>query len=154
MKLVRHGPLGAERPGFLDEQGLLRDLSGHMDDIAGEVLSRHSLRALSRVEPHTCPILPSATRLGACVGRVGKFICIGLNYADHAAESGADVPTEPVIFLKATTAICGSCDNIIQPRDFPQARLGSRAGRRDRRASKGCHRRDGARLRRRLLRGQ
>ena len=117
MKLVRHGPLGAERPGFLDEQGLLRDLSGHMDDIAGEVLSRHSLRALSRVEPHTCPILPSATRLGACVGRVGKFICIGLNYADHAAESGADVPTEPVIFLKATTAICGSCDNIIQPRD-------------------------------------
>jgi 2,4-didehydro-3-deoxy-L-rhamnonate hydrolase len=117
VKLVRHGPLGAERPGFLDEQGLLRDLSRHMDDVAGEVLSRQSLRALSRVEPHTCPILPSATRLGACVGRVGKFICIGLNYADHAAESGAGVPTEPVIFLKATTAICGPCDSIIQPRD-------------------------------------
>jgi 2-keto-4-pentenoate hydratase/2-oxohepta-3-ene-1,7-dioic acid hydratase in catechol pathway len=117
MKLVRYGPVGTERPGFIDAEGLLRDLSFHVDDIAGESLSRQSLLALSRIEPHTCPIVPRDSRLGACVGRVGKFVCIGLNYADHAAESGAEVPSEPVIFLKATTAICGPFDSVIRPRD-------------------------------------
>jgi 2,4-didehydro-3-deoxy-L-rhamnonate hydrolase len=117
MKLVRHGTVGAERPGFLDEEGLLRDLSFHIEDIAGEGLSHQSLQALSRVEPRSCPIVSSDTRLGACVGRVGKFVYVGLNYTDHAAETDAVVPTEPMIFPKATTAICGPCDSIIKPRD-------------------------------------
>jgi 2-keto-4-pentenoate hydratase/2-oxohepta-3-ene-1,7-dioic acid hydratase in catechol pathway len=117
MKLVRHGPAGAERPGFIDAQGLIRDLSFHVDDIAGASLSRESLRAMARIDPLSCPVVPKGSRLGACVGQVGKFICIGLNYADHAAESGAEVPAEPVVFLKATSAICGPYDAVIKPRD-------------------------------------
>jgi 2-keto-4-pentenoate hydratase/2-oxohepta-3-ene-1,7-dioic acid hydratase in catechol pathway len=117
MKLVRYGSAEAERPGFLDGEGHLRDLSAHVDDIAGTVLSRSSLSALARLDPRSCPTVPGQPRFGPCVGRVGKFVCIGLNYADHAAESGAAVPDEPVIFLKATSAICGANDDIIKPRN-------------------------------------
>jgi 2-keto-4-pentenoate hydratase/2-oxohepta-3-ene-1,7-dioic acid hydratase in catechol pathway len=117
VRLVRYGPPGAERPALLDGDGFLRDLCDHIDDIAGIALSRSSLAALARLDLSSCPRVPGQPRLGPCVGRVGKFVCIGLNYADHAAESGASVPEEPVIFLKATSAICGANDDIIKPRN-------------------------------------
>jgi 2-keto-4-pentenoate hydratase/2-oxohepta-3-ene-1,7-dioic acid hydratase in catechol pathway len=113
MKLLRYGPPGAERPGILDREGRIRDLSGVIPDVAGEVLTR--LDAL-HVDPETLPLVEGQPRLGPCVGGTGKFICIGLNYADHAAESGMAVPSEPVIFMKATSAICGPNDPILIPR--------------------------------------
>ncbi|OYU37858.1 MAG: 2-hydroxyhepta-2,4-diene-1,7-dioate isomerase [Pseudorhodobacter sp. PARRP1] len=117
MKLLRVGPAGLETPALLDEAGTLRDLSGHVPDIAGEVLSDAGLARLRALDPASLPALPVDTRIGPCVGAVGKFICIGLNYADHAAETGKSVPPEPVIFMKATSAICGPNDNIEIPRD-------------------------------------
>lgn len=116
MKLLRHGALGAEKPGMLDDDGVIRDLSGVVPDIAGSVLSDDGLQVLRDLDQSTLPIVDPATRLGACVAGTGKFICIGLNFADHAAESGMDVPPEPVIFMKATSAICGPNDPIIIPR--------------------------------------
>ncbi len=116
MKLLRHGPLGAERPGLLHVDGTIRDLTGIVPDIGGAVLSDVGLSALRGVDAGKLPIVQPDTRLGACVGGTGKFICIGLNYADHAAESGMAVPPEPVIFMKATSAICGPNDPIIVPR--------------------------------------
>ena len=116
MKLLRHGPRGAEKPGILAADGTMRDLSGVVPDIAGEVLSDAGLARIAAVDPMSLPQVPEGTRLGACVGGTGKFICIGLNYADHAAESGMAVPPEPVIFMKATSAICGPNDPIIIPR--------------------------------------
>lgn len=116
MKLLRHGTLGAEKPGILDDDGVIRDLSGVVPDIAGSVLSDDGLQLLRDLDLSTLPIVDPAVRLGACVAGTGKFICIGLNYADHAAESGLDVPPEPVIFMKATSAICGPNDPIIIPR--------------------------------------
>lgn len=116
MKLLRHGPQGAERPGLLHSDGTIRDLTGIVPDIGGAVLSDVGLSALRGVDAGKLPIVQSDTRLGACVGGTGKFICIGLNYADHAAESGMAVPPEPVIFMKATSAICGPNDPIIVPR--------------------------------------
>jgi 2-keto-4-pentenoate hydratase/2-oxohepta-3-ene-1,7-dioic acid hydratase in catechol pathway len=116
MKLLRHGPVGAEKPGMLAADGSIRDLSGLVPDIAGAVLSDTGLAMLRAIDPVTLPEVPAATRLGACVAGTGKFICIGLNYADHAAESGMAVPPEPVIFMKATSAICGPNDPIIIPR--------------------------------------
>jgi 2-keto-4-pentenoate hydratase/2-oxohepta-3-ene-1,7-dioic acid hydratase in catechol pathway len=116
MKLLRHGPIGAEKPGILAADGSIRDLSGLVPDIAGAVLSDTGLAMLRAVDPMSLPEVPAATRLGACVAGTGKFICIGLNYADHAAESGMAVPPEPVIFMKATSAICGPNDPIIIPR--------------------------------------
>jgi 2-keto-4-pentenoate hydratase/2-oxohepta-3-ene-1,7-dioic acid hydratase in catechol pathway len=113
MKLLRYGPRGAERPGILDSKGRIRDLSGVVPDVAGEVLTR--LETL-KVDPETLPLVEGNPRLGPCVGGTGKFICIGLNYADHAAESGMAVPSEPVIFMKATSAICGPNDPILIPR--------------------------------------
>jgi 2-keto-4-pentenoate hydratase/2-oxohepta-3-ene-1,7-dioic acid hydratase in catechol pathway len=113
MKLLRYGPQGAERPGILDSKGRIRDLSAVVPDVAGEVLSR--LETL-KVDPETLPLVEGNPRLGPCVGGTGKFICIGLNYADHAAESGMAVPSEPVIFMKATSAICGPNDPILIPR--------------------------------------
>lgn len=113
MKLLRYGPRGAERPGILDGQGRLRDLSGVVPDIAGEVLTR--LDALD-VVAEDLPLVEGAPRIGPCVGGTGKFICIGLNYSDHAAETGAKVPPEPIIFMKATSAICGPNDPILIPR--------------------------------------
>ena len=116
MKLLRHGPAGAEKPGIRLEDGTIRDLSGIVPDIAGAVLSDESLAAIRAADLSALPVVPADTRLGPCVGGTGKFICIGLNYADHAAESGMAVPPEPVIFMKATSAICGPYDPIIIPR--------------------------------------
>ena len=113
MKYLRYGPRGAEKPGMLDQAGQLRDLSGVIADIGGEVLTR--LQNLG-VDPKDLPLVPGNPRIGACVAATGKFICIGLNYADHAAESGLQVPPEPVIFMKATSAICGPNDPILLPR--------------------------------------
>ena len=117
MKLLRYGPTGAERPGMLDAAGTVRDLSDIIDDVAGEALSPDSLARLATIDPTTLPMISEPGRIGPCVGRVGKFICIGLNYADHAAETGATVPDEPILFMKATSAIIGPDDDIIQPRD-------------------------------------
>ena len=114
MKLVRYGARGAEKPGMIDADGALRDLSGHVADIAGEVLV--NLSSLKDIDPASLPLVEGNPRYGACVGGTGKFICIGLNYADHAAESGMAVPPEPVIFAKYTSAICGPNDDIIIPR--------------------------------------
>ena len=113
MKLVRYGARGAEKPGLIDAQGRLRDLSAHVRDIAGPVLA--DLSPLAALDPATLPLVEGNPRLGACVGNVGKFICIGLNYSDHAAESGMAVPPEPVIFAKYTSAICGPNDPILIP---------------------------------------
>lgn len=116
MKLLRHGPSGAEKPGLMHDDGLIRDLSGVVPDIGGAVLSDEGLAALRRVDPGTLPVVPAATRIGPCVAGTGKFICIGLNYSDHAAETGSKVPKEPIIFMKATSAICGPNDPILIPR--------------------------------------
>ncbi len=117
MKLLRFGPSGSEKPGLLDADGQIRDLSGIVDDIAGDVLSEASLAKLAAIDPATLPLAPAGSRYGPCVGRVGKFICIGLNYADHAAESNLPVPSEPVVFMKATSAIIGPNDEVLKPRD-------------------------------------
>lgn len=116
MKLLRHGPKGAERPGLLHKDGTIRDLTGLVPDIGGAALSDAGLAALRGIDAGTLPVVDPATRLGPCVAGTGKFICIGLNYADHAAESGMAVPPEPVIFMKATSAICGPNDPIVIPR--------------------------------------
>ena len=116
MKLLRHGPKGTERPGILHKDGTMRDLTGLVPDIGGAVLSDAGLAMLRGIDAATLPVVDPATRLGPCVAGTGKFICIGLNYADHAAESGMAVPPEPVIFMKATSAICGPNDPIMIPR--------------------------------------
>lgn len=116
MKLVRYGPVGAEKPGILDSRGHLRDLSAHVDDIAGVVLTPEGLDHLRSINPESLPVVTGSPRIGPCVGRIGKFICVGLNYADHAAESGLTVPPEPVLFMKATSAVCGPNDDVIIPR--------------------------------------
>lgn len=115
MKLLRYGPPGQEKPGLLDAAGGIRDVSAHIPDLAGDALGPDALAQLAKLDPETLPRV-AADRIGPCVGRVGKFICIGLNYSDHAAESGMDVPPEPVIFAKATSAICGPDDDIEIPR--------------------------------------
>ncbi len=114
MKLVRFGKRGAEKPGAIDKNGALRDLSGVIGDIAGDVLA--NLDALKALDLNTLPLIGGNPRLGACVGGTGKFMCIGLNYSDHAAEAGMQVPSAPVLFMKATSAICGANDPIIVPR--------------------------------------
>ncbi len=116
MKLLRYGPKGTEKPGMLDAGGNIRDLSGQVDDIAGDVLTPAGLDKLRAVDPTTLPSVDGDPRIGPCVGAIGKFMCIGLNYADHAAESGLDVPPEPVLFMKATSAVCGPNDDVIIPR--------------------------------------
>jgi len=116
MKLVRYGPPHRERPGIIDSDGHIRDLSGTVPDITGETLSLASLSSLKSIDLAKLPIAPGAPRIGPCVGGVGKFVCIGLNYSDHAAEAGMKVPSEPVIFMKATSAICGANDDIVIPR--------------------------------------
>jgi 2-keto-4-pentenoate hydratase/2-oxohepta-3-ene-1,7-dioic acid hydratase in catechol pathway len=116
MKLLRYGPIGAERPAMLHSDGTIRDLTDVVDDIAGGVLSDAGLAKLRAVDAGSLPIMAEGGRYGACVAGTGKFICIGLNYADHAAESGMAVPPEPVIFMKATSAICGPNDPVIIPR--------------------------------------
>lgn len=116
MKLLRHGPSGAEKPGLLHSDGTTRDLSTVVADIGGTVLSDAGLAAIRAADPAKLPVVDAATRLGPCVAGTGKFICIGLNYSDHAAETGATVPPEPIIFMKATSAIVGPNDPIIIPR--------------------------------------
>ncbi|SDO35154.1 fumarylacetoacetate hydrolase family protein [Vreelandella arcis] len=117
MKLLRFGPRGHEKPGLLDDNGVIRDLSAHVTDLAGEYLDRRTLEGLAALDAASLPEVPADTRIAPCVAGVGKFICIGLNYSDHAAETGAQVPPEPVIFNKWTSAICGPNDEVIIPRD-------------------------------------
>ena len=117
MKLLRYGMPGQEKPGLLDQNGVLRDLSEIVNDIATETLLPESIDRLRNIDHVTLPEVKGSQRLGPCVGQVGNFICIGLNYSDHAKESGMDVPSEPVIFSKVTSAICGPDDNVIIPRN-------------------------------------
>ncbi|MEX0628329.1 MAG: fumarylacetoacetate hydrolase family protein [Cucumibacter sp.] len=115
MKLVRYGAPGAEKPGLLDKEGQIRDLSLHVPDIAGNVLSPKGLARLAALDPKSLPVA-GPQRIGPCVGAVGKIICVGLNYADHAAEAGHVVPPEPLIFSKAVTSIIGPNDDVEIPR--------------------------------------
>ena len=117
MKLLRYGLPGQERPGILDSDGNVRDLSSVIADINGATFSDESLKKIAAVDIHSLPLVADPVRFGPCVNNVGKFICIGLNYADHAAESGVAVPSEPVVFMKATSAITGPNDNVIKPRN-------------------------------------
>lgn len=117
MKLVRFGAAGTERPGLVDAAGKIRDLSAHVADIAADALGPEGLARIAALDPATLPEVDPGARLGPCVGGVGKFICIGLNYSDHAAETGAEAPSEPIVFMKATSAIVGPNDNIVVPRD-------------------------------------
>jgi 2-keto-4-pentenoate hydratase/2-oxohepta-3-ene-1,7-dioic acid hydratase in catechol pathway len=116
MKLMRVGAKGAEKPAILAADGTVRDLTGIVDDIAGDTLLPEGLAKLANLDPASLPEL-KADRIGPCVGSVGKFICIGLNYADHAAETGAEPPKEPILFMKATSAIVGPNDDVIIPKD-------------------------------------
>ena len=117
MKLLRYGIAGQERPGVLDAQGNVRDLCSVVSDINGKALSEETLKKIASIHIESLPVVNEPGRIGPCVNGVGKFICIGLNYVDHAAESGLDVPAEPVVFMKATSAITGPNDNIIKPRN-------------------------------------
>lgn len=117
MKLLRYGLAGKEHPGILDDDGNVRNLSSVVTDINGATLSNEVLQKIAAIDINSLPIVDDPVRFGPCVNHVGKFICIGLNYADHAAESGAAVPEEPVVFMKATSAITGPNDNIIKPRN-------------------------------------
>jgi ureidoglycolate lyase len=117
MKLLRYGPVGQEKPGLLDTDGNIRDLSDKVADISGAVLSDAGLATIRDLDVNALPLVEGSPRIGACVGQVGKFICIGLNYADHAAESGMELPEEPVIFFKATSAITGPDDTVEIPRN-------------------------------------
>jgi len=116
MKLLRFGTEGNEKPGILDSDGNIRDLSGEVADISGAFIDDQTLAKLRALDLSSLPVVPGNPRLGACVGNVGKFICIGLNYADHAAEAGMDLPEEPIIFFKATSAIIGPNDDVEIPR--------------------------------------
>ncbi|MGF7173931.1 fumarylacetoacetate hydrolase family protein [Azospirillum doebereinerae] len=116
MKLLRYGPPGQEKPGLLDSEGRIRDLSAHVADIAGAVLLPDGIAKLKAIDPASLPLVEGNPRLGPCVAGTGKMVCIGLNYSDHAAETGATVPPEPIIFMKATSAIVGPNDDIEIPR--------------------------------------
>lgn len=116
MKLVRYGHTGAEKPGLIDNDGNIRDLSAHIDDINGHMLSDASLARLRTLDPASLPLIEGDHRFGACVNGVGKFMCIGLNYSDHAAETGAEIPAHPILFMKATSAITGPDDKVMIPR--------------------------------------
>jgi 2-keto-4-pentenoate hydratase/2-oxohepta-3-ene-1,7-dioic acid hydratase in catechol pathway len=117
VKLARVGRPGEERPVLVDSHGVYRDISEHVTDISADTLSTTTLARIARLDPESLPAIAADSRIGPCVGRMGKFICIGLNYADHAAETGSPIPKEPVIFMKATSAIVGPNDEVIQPRD-------------------------------------
>ncbi|MDP7448371.1 MAG: fumarylacetoacetate hydrolase family protein, partial [Candidatus Latescibacteria bacterium] len=116
MKLLRYGDRGRERPGRLDDEGVLRDLSDHVNDIDGGTLGDDTLSRLQAIDPTSLPVVSGSPRLGPPVGAVGKFVCIGLNYSDHAKETGNPIPVEPIVFMKATSAINGPYDDIIIPR--------------------------------------
>jgi len=116
MKLLRYGPVGQEKPGMLDAAGAIRDLSGVVDDINGAVLSDDALAKLRAIDPESLPVVAGDPRIGSCVGDIGKFCCIGLNYSDHAAETGAAIPEHPILFMKANSAIVGPDDEVVIPR--------------------------------------
>lgn len=116
MRLARYGTRGSEKPGLIDDGGMLRDLSSQIPDIDAAALAPEALAKLAKIDPASLPAVTEEVRYGPCVANVGKFICIGLNYSDHAAETGATVPPEPIIFMKATSAINGPSDPIIKPR--------------------------------------
>lgn len=116
MKLLRFGETGCEKPGLLDGEGNIRDLSTVIADITGEILGNEKLLDLKAIDPATLPLVSPDTRLGPCIGGVGKLMCIGLNYADHAEETGADIPEHPILFMKANSAINGPNDDIVPPR--------------------------------------
>ena len=117
MKLLRVGPLGQEKPAIVGAEGEYRDLSGQVDDIAGEALLPETLARLAEIDLATLPVIDAEQRIGACVGSIGKFVCIGLNYADHAEESNMPIPEEPVVFNKWTSAVCGPNDDVVKPRN-------------------------------------
>jgi 2,4-didehydro-3-deoxy-L-rhamnonate hydrolase len=116
MKLVRFGPPGREKPGIIDAQGRIRDLSGVVPDIAGDTLGAKSLAKLRKIKPDKLPAVRSSARLGPCVGAVGNYIAIGLNYSDHAKEAKMPIPSEPIVFIKARSCICGPNDNVMLPK--------------------------------------
>jgi ureidoglycolate lyase len=116
LKLLRYGPAGAEKPGMVDADGTIRDLSGHLPDLSGEALSPAGLARLAGIAPASLPKVEGSPRLGPCVPRPLNFVCIGLNYADHAEETGAKIPKEPIIFLKSLSAYCGPYDDVMIPR--------------------------------------
>src|SRR2546421_6247113 len=116
MKLVRFGPAGREKPGIIDSEGRIRDLSGVVDDIAGENLGPKGLAKIAKAKPDKLPLVKGTPRLGPCVGKTGNYIAIGLNYADHAAEAGAPIPKEPIIFNKSPTCIIGPNDEVMVPK--------------------------------------
>jgi 2-keto-4-pentenoate hydratase/2-oxohepta-3-ene-1,7-dioic acid hydratase in catechol pathway len=116
MKLLRYGEMGAEKPGMLDADGNIRDLSAHVADINGAALGDDSLAKLRALDPASLPLVEGNPRLGACVGNIGKFMCIGLNFTDHAEETGNPIPEHPVLFMKANSAICGPNDETVRPR--------------------------------------
>ena len=116
MKLLRFEQDGRLRPGLLDDAGKIRDLSSHVRDIEGSMLSDADLARLRALDTDALPVIEGTPRIGPCVGNVGKFMCIGLNYSDHAAEAGMDLPEHPILFLKANSAICGPHDDIVLPR--------------------------------------
>ena len=120
MKLVRFGPTGAEKPGLLDATDQLRDLSGHIADITGATLGDASIAKLQALDPTSLPLVTNGQRIGPCVGNIGKFLCIGLNYSDHAAETGAKIPEHPILFFKANSAIVGAYDDVVMPRGSEQ----------------------------------
>ena len=116
MKLVRFGDMGAEKPGMIDAEGVLRDLSGHVDDLTGAALGDATLDQLRALEPASLPAVEGAPRLGCPVANVGKYMCIGLNYSDHAEEAGMPIPDHPILFMKANSAISGPNDDVVIPR--------------------------------------
>ena len=116
MKLVRYGDVGTEQPGLIDADGKLRDLSGHVTDITGAVLGDEALARLKALDPKDLPEVTGNPRLGACVGSIGKYVCIGLNFTDHAEETGNPIPDHPIVFMKANSAISGPNDDIVMPR--------------------------------------
>ena len=120
MKLVRYGANGSEKPGLLDDTGQLRDLSGHIADITGSTLDDASIAKLRAIDQTGLPIVVGDPRVGPCVGNIGKFLCIGLNYSDHAAETGAKIPEHPILFFKANSAIVGAYDDVVMPRGSEQ----------------------------------
>ena len=120
MKLLRYGSVGVEKPGILDNNGGLRDLSAHVDDINGAMLDDATLERLRDLDVNSLPVVEGEQRIGACVGNIGKFLCIGLNYSDHAAETGAAIPEHPILFFKANSAIVGAYDDVVMPRGSTQ----------------------------------
>jgi 2-keto-4-pentenoate hydratase/2-oxohepta-3-ene-1,7-dioic acid hydratase in catechol pathway len=116
MKLLRYGPAGQEKPGLLDADGTIRDLSAHIPDVTGATLDQATLSRLAALDPGSLPAVSGKPRIGACVGQVPKYVCVGLNYSDHAAETNLPIPSEPIIFMKATSCIVGPNDDVMLPR--------------------------------------